>query len=78
MLWALCAFLLSMMIQKYFKQMKILKEKLKLNELSMGMSSDYLDAIENSATYIRVVQVYLEIEIRVFLFLFSYLLISTK
>ena len=40
--------------KKYFKQMKILKEKLKLNELSMGMSSDYLDAIENSATYIRI------------------------
>ena len=39
---------------KYFKEMKILKEKLQLNELSMGMSSDYLNALENNSTYIRV------------------------
>ena len=30
---------------KYFKEMKILKEKLQLNDLSMGMSSDYLNFI---------------------------------
>ena len=28
-----------------------LNEKLKLKELSMGMSSDYLEAIENNATF---------------------------
>ena len=39
---------------KYFKEMKILKEKLQLNDLSMGMSSDYLNALENNSTYIRV------------------------
>ena len=39
---------------KYFKEMKNLNEKLNLKELSMGMSSDYMDAIQNSSTYIRV------------------------
>ena len=34
--------------------MSVLSEDLKLNELSMGMSSDYLDAIKNSATYVRI------------------------
>ena len=24
------------------------------NELSMGMSADYMDAVENSATYLRI------------------------
>ena len=38
----------------YFKEMKILNKNLNLNELSMGMSSDYLDAIKNSATYVRI------------------------
>ena len=39
---------------KYFIEMNKINEKLKLKELSMGMSSDYLEAIENNATYIRV------------------------
>ena len=34
--------------------MKVLNEKLKLSDLSMGMSSDYLKAVENSATYLRI------------------------
>ena len=40
--------------KKYFIQIKKLNEKLKLKELSMGMSSDYLEAIENNATFIRL------------------------
>ena len=40
--------------KKYFIQINKLNEKLKLKELSMGMSSDYLEAIENNATFIRV------------------------
>ena len=40
--------------KKYFEEMKELNEKLKLNELSMGMSSDYLEAIENNATFVRI------------------------
>ena len=39
---------------KYFKQMYSLASELSLKELSMGMSSDYLDAVENGATYIRI------------------------
>ena len=38
----------------FFQEMSILSEGLKLNELSMGMSSDYLDAIKHSATYVRI------------------------
>jgi len=40
--------------KKYFEPMSKLNNKLKLNELSMGMSSDYMDAIENNATFVRI------------------------
>ena len=39
---------------EYFKQMKDLRNSLGLKELSMGMSSDYLEAISQGATYIRI------------------------
>ena len=38
----------------FFKEMSILNKNLNFDELSMGMSSDYLDAIKNSATYVRI------------------------
>ena len=38
----------------FFKEMCTLNKNLNLNELSMGMSSDYLEAIKNSATYLRI------------------------
>ena len=38
----------------FFKEMSVLNTNLNFNELSMGMSSDYLDAIKNSATYVRI------------------------
>jgi pyridoxal phosphate enzyme (YggS family) len=38
----------------YFYEMNKINQKLNFTELSMGMSSDYLEAIENNATYIRV------------------------
>ena len=38
----------------FFKEMKSLKKSLNLKDLSMGMSSDYLNAIEYEATYVRV------------------------
>ena len=38
----------------YFKKMKELTKNLGLKELSMGMSSDYLEAIEFGASFIRV------------------------
>ena len=34
--------------------MKQLSEKLHLKEISMGMSSDYLDAINFQTTYLRI------------------------
>ena len=40
--------------KKYFVEMNELNEKLKLNELSMGMSSDYIEAIENNSTFVRI------------------------
>ena len=40
--------------EKYFFQMNKINQELNLNELSMGMSGDYLDAIKNNATYVRV------------------------
>ena len=38
----------------YFKEMKELTNSLNFKELSMGMSSDYLKAAENSSTYLRI------------------------
>ena len=40
--------------EEYFSEMKSLNEKLNLPELSMGMSSDYLKAIEFSSTFVRI------------------------
>ena len=40
--------------EEYFSEMKYLNEKLKLSELSMGMSADYLKAIEYSSTFLRI------------------------
>ena len=39
---------------KYFKSVEELNNSLALNELSMGMSADYLEAIKYSATFVRV------------------------
>ena len=41
-------------INKYFKSMENLNKSLGLKELSMGMSSDYIDAINNGSTYVRI------------------------
>ena len=38
----------------HFKYIKILNNDFGFNELSMGMSSDYLQAVENSATFLRI------------------------
>ena len=40
--------------EKYFSEMNKINEELNFKELSMGMSEDYLEAIKNNATYIRV------------------------
>ena len=38
----------------YFEKMNTLNKKFGFKELSMGMSSDYLKAVENFSTYLRI------------------------
>ena len=40
--------------EKFFSRMNYLNKKLKLKESSMGMSADYLEAIQYNATYLRI------------------------
>ena len=40
--------------EKYFKSLDELNKSLALQELSMGMSADYLEAIKHGSTFIRV------------------------
>ena len=39
---------------KYFKLLNEQKKTLALNELSMGMSADYLEAVNSGSTYVRI------------------------
>ena len=39
---------------KYFSEMSDINQELNFKELSMGMSGDYLEAVKNNATYVRV------------------------
>ena len=39
---------------EFFQELKLLNDSLKLKELSMGMSADYLDAAKESATFLRI------------------------
>ena len=41
-------------VKKYFNHMLDLKNSLGFRELSMGMSSDYLEAIEHGSTFVRI------------------------
>ena len=40
--------------ESYFSKMNIINQKLNFKDLSMGMSGDYLDAVKNDATYVRI------------------------
>ena len=40
--------------ESYFSKMNKINEELNFKDLSMGMSGDYLEAIKNRATYIRI------------------------
>ena len=40
--------------ENYFSAMNKINQDTNLKELSMGMSGDYLDAVKNNATYLRV------------------------
>jgi pyridoxal phosphate enzyme (YggS family) len=39
---------------EYFREIKLLNKRFNLKEISMGMSSDYLKAVENYSTYLRI------------------------
>ena len=41
-------------IENYFSEMRVINQRLNFKDLSMGMSGDYLSAIKNSATYVRI------------------------
>ena len=41
-------------VRPYFSDMKKLNESIGLKDLSIGMSSDYLDAIDYGATFVRI------------------------
>jgi len=41
-------------VENYFSQMSRINQDLNFKDLSMGMSGDYLNAIKNRATYIRI------------------------
>ena len=41
-------------VEKYFKSLNELNKSLALENLSMGMSSDYVDAVKNGSTFVRV------------------------
>ena len=38
----------------FFQELNDLNKNFNLEELSMGMSSDYLKAVENYSTYLRI------------------------
>ena len=40
--------------EKYFSEMSKINQELNFKELSMGMSGDYLEALKNNATYVRI------------------------
>ena len=40
--------------EKYFKSLSELNKSLALQDLSMGMSADYLQAIKYGATFVRI------------------------
>ena len=40
--------------KKYFKSLNELNKSLALQDLSMGMSADYMEAVNNGATFVRI------------------------
>ena len=40
--------------ESYYSEMNMINQKLHFKELSMGMSKDYLEAIKNNATHVRI------------------------
>ena len=38
----------------FFKNLLVLNQKINLSEISMGMTNDYLDALEYKSTFLRI------------------------
>ena len=45
---------ISQSVEKYFKSLSELNKSLALENLSMGMSADYVEAIKNGSTFVRL------------------------
>ena len=41
-------------VENYFLKMNNLAKKIEVNELSMGMSDDYLQAAKSGSTFLRI------------------------
>ena len=41
-------------VENHFLEMNRINAELNFKDLSMGMSGDYLEAVKNNATYVRV------------------------
>ena len=52
--------------RKVFKKISELNVQFKLKELSIGMSSDYLQALKHGATFVRIGSAIFEIETKLF------------
>ena len=50
----MCILPLNKPSEIFFKEMSAMNKMFDFEELSMGMSSDYLDAVKNSATFVRI------------------------
>ena len=46
-------------VEKYFKSLNELNKSLALENLSMGMSADYMEAIKHGSTFVRLVVLFL-------------------
>ena len=44
----------NLKVDNYFSEMKKLRSKINVKELSMGMSDDYLEAINHEASFVRI------------------------
>lgn len=42
------------LVKNYFNEMVDLKKTLNVDDLSMGMSEDFLEAVDCGATYVRI------------------------
>ena len=60
----------------YFEEMKKLNKTFGFSELSMGMSSDFLEASKHSSTYIKLDQAFLDKILKIFIFEFFLISLS--